>query len=113
MASVLCLSFLGTKDAIYIWVLSCLMNIFSSPLFPDGYIWVNQYIPLRGLVIYAEGIGSGIAGVIFMCLNGWLFTNVSPQAIFYILMFNQAALCIQIVIMQISVSRYDTRFTET
>ena len=107
---ILCLAFVGTNNKTNLYVFACLHNAFSSPIWPGGYNWTNQYIVVSGIVFVVMTIGSGLANFIFNWIAGWLFTHRSGGDVIYVLMSCAFLTCVVIVVMQIVASKHGVRF---
>ena len=104
------LATLGTKEKVYLWIFSCLMNAVSAPIWPGGLTWTDKYIPVTAIVLTVMTLGSASAGFFFQWFTGYLFTYQSPDDVMYVLVGCSALLCVLLVIMQIVASKKGNRY---
>ena len=107
-----CLAILGPAQKTYLWLFSCLHMLFGSPIWPAGISWMNCYTEVTGVTMILLNAGSSTAMLAFQYLIGWLFTHNSADDVLYLFMACAAAMCVQIIPMQIYASRRGNRYEQ-
>ncbi|ELU00484.1 hypothetical protein CAPTEDRAFT_186407 [Capitella teleta] len=81
--SISLICFVGVHNSVVMWVATVVFAMSSSPLWPGGFSWLDQYITLYGIVVALATIGAGISGFVIQWLTGYLYEYVDEVAIFY------------------------------
>ena len=111
MIFTLALAVWGTQYKAALWVFSCLLELAQGPLWPTSILFTDKYIRASALVLGMLYAGSGISGVIFVWLTGYLFTNAeSPDSFMYILIGCGAMLCVVLCVMQFVGMKHGNRY---
>ncbi|CAH1798361.1 unnamed protein product [Owenia fusiformis] len=98
--------FLVLNDVIGFWVLSCLFRLFSASLWAGGMAWSENYINITGAAIMLWDVGSGVGGVVFNYLSGYLLTNHGASTILWLDLSGAIMMCLILYGTQIIMSRH-------
>lgn len=105
-AVVVAIVFVGLKSIVFFWILSLLFNIFAGPMFPSGITWMSQYIEVKGMTLAVLDIGTGVAGIIFSWLSGYLYQYGSAEDVIYLSLGCNICLLFTLIIAQIFIYCY-------
>ena len=95
------LAVFGNNGITVFFVLSCIMNFFTAPIWPGLITLLDKYIVVGAIVINFTIIGGGLAGVFFQWACGWLFTYREPESIMYLILLCSTIMTVAMILIQL------------
>ena len=86
--SIFGLEALGKHSTYYMWFFACSNGFFMSSLWPAGYSWAKQYVPVTGTMVGMWDVCAALSRVSVTWYAGYLYQFSSPYAIFSLSSFN-------------------------
>ena len=96
------LAWLGLDGQVQLWVLVCVLSVFSAPTYPTIMAWVNHYMPVTGLVMASIDIGIGAGSFSALWVGGYIFDHYGAAYIFYLSVTSAAVLVLSVTSLQMA-----------
>ena len=99
----------GTENTMMLWIFTCVYGFAMSPLFPLSFIWANLYVEMTAVAVSTAYLGSAFGGIIYQWFAGFLFENLGPPTLFYILLGSSVNIVIVYLVLQVLAHRHGPR----
>ena len=73
----------GSQSYVGLWVTSCVYVLFREPTWPSGMTWPSNFIVMLVFLMAILQISISICAIPFQLWQGYIYTNKSPDTIFY------------------------------
>lgn len=107
----ICLAIWGIRSKNAFWIFSCLFVLFREPLWPGGYAWTNYFIVLFAGLVGIIDIGSRISYAVIGWVNGYMYTYISMESVYYMQSAFGVILFGYIICISVFALRQGSRFT--
>ncbi len=93
-----------------LWVFTCILGLFLSPVFPSGLAWSNLYVEMKGLAVTVVYIGASVGAIIYQWVGGYLFEYHGPATLMYVMLGYALTLTATFILMVIVVRPHGKRY---
>ena len=104
---------IATSSQGALWASTALVGFFIAPLFPAAIAFINTQIEVGGIVLTLVVFATGFGDLLYIWIEGVLYSSYGPHTILYVLLFAAIVICVIAFVMIAVGSRRGTRFKAT